>query len=587
MEKSCSPLFRAINMSSEPQKLIELCLDGLASDLQKRELAELLKQDDALRRQYVDNCQLREILHEYCQEEADVQQQSVLVGHSTHTPSTGFYRHSAAAWAVVSLTTAAAILIAFQLAGDGKSTETESATLADSNVPLVDNQEVTEDVISPVNGWSKIDEPAVLAEAMNIKPIATITQQIDCVFTDGDSLDFLKSGQKIDLKQGFVKLAYDNGVEAVIEGPAEYTVVDELTATLGHGRLGVRVPDGFSGFVVDTPSARVVDLGTEFSMSVKNTGVTQVHVVEGEVEVAQRDEFGNLNNDKAELLKKHNTWNSIAGIIQVPKGAPRKLDFTNLELLEDPSFKGRPKLPVRQGLSVWMAADRSVKLDHKGRVVAWGDISSDDPKQRHSSWQVEPPRRPSLVNKAFGDKPAIRFDGRDDCLVTEPFESGNNQTIAIVCKLRSLGNRANSEYPGMQLLNYNGPPHLVLEFRLPEAVLCGRAYNFRNGNTLVSGWNTAGPIYQNNTIASIYTYDFDNFESSIYLNGVKTSLGPAGIPIENDQPKVIGLHRRLDSRGFVGLIGELLIYDRVLSEDEVLQVNDYFSRRYGLLYSVD
>ena len=579
-------------MSSDPQKLIELCLDGMATDLQKKELAELLRLDESLRRHYVDNCHLREVLHEYCQEEADVQKQSVLVKHATYLPRAGLFRNSSTSWAIGSLATAAALLIAFQLPLSSEPTDDENNTVTQASETLpedvsLDNLEEAENTETSVVGWTKIDEPALLTEALNIKPVATIIQQIDCVFADGSIRDFLQSGQKIDLKQGFVKLAYENGVEAVIEGPAEYTVVDELTATLGHGRLGVRVPDGFSGFVVDTPSARVVDLGTEFSMRVRNTGVTQVHVVEGEVEVAQRDEFGNVNDEKTELLKKHNTWNSIAGIIQVPKGAPRKIDFTNLELLEDPAFKARPKLSVREGLSVWMAADRSVKLDHKRRVVAWGDISSDNPKERHSSWQVEPPRRPTLVNKAFGNKPAIRFDGRDDCLVTEPFQSSNNQTIAIVCKLRSLGGRGSSEYPGMQLLNYNGPPHLVLEFRLPEAVLCGRAHDFRKGTTIVSGWNTARPIRQNNTIASIYTYDYDNFESSIYLNGVKTSVAPAGIPIENDQPKVIGLHRRLDSRGFVGLIGELLIYDRALSEDEVLLVNDYFSRRYGTLYSVN
>lgn len=579
-------------MSSDPQKLIELCLDGLATDLQKKELAELLRLDESMRRHYVDNCHLREILHEYCQEEADVQQQSVLIKHSTDVPHSGFTRTSSTSWAIVALTTAAALFIALQLplsdeATDDASTKISQSEGNSSEGVSFNSLEAADNTETSVVGWAKIDEPVVLTEALEIKPVATIIQQIDCVFADGRNQDFLQSGQKIDLKQGFVKLAYENGVEAVIEGPAEYTVVDELTATLGHGRLGVRVPDGFSGFVVDTPSARVVDLGTEFSMRVRNTGVTQVHVVEGEVQVAQRDEFGNLNSDRTSLLKKHNTWNSIAGIIRVPKGAPKKLDFTNLELLEDPTFRVRPKLPVSEGLSVWMTADRSVKLDYKKRVVAWGDISSDNPKERHSSWQVEPPRRPTLVNKAFGNKPAIRFDGRDDCLVTEPFRSGNNQTIAIVCKLRSLGARVNSEYPGMQLLNYNGPPHLVLEFRLPEAVLCGRAYNFRHGNTLVSGWNTTGPIRQNKTIASVYTYDFDNFESSIFLNGVKTSVAPAGIPIENDQPKVIGLHRRLDSRGFVGLIGEILIYDRVLSEDEVLLVNDYFSRRYGSPYSVD
>ena len=54
------------------------------------------------------------------------------------------------------------------------------------------------------------------------------------------------------------------------------------------GKLAAEVPKAAIGFTVQTPQAVVVDLGTDFGVSVDAQGVTEAHVFAGTVEVAAR-----------------------------------------------------------------------------------------------------------------------------------------------------------------------------------------------------------------------------------------------------------------------------------------------------------
>jgi hypothetical protein len=98
-------------------------------------------------------------------------------------------------------------------------------------------------------------------------------------------------GQPIDagriaLAGGAVELTLRNGVVVVFEGPGEFDLAGELEATLHDGNLVVRMPDGMKGFVVRTPATDVLDLGTEFAVSVGPGRATDVQVYDGAVMAA-------------------------------------------------------------------------------------------------------------------------------------------------------------------------------------------------------------------------------------------------------------------------------------------------------------
>jgi ferric-dicitrate binding protein FerR (iron transport regulator) len=85
------------------------------------------------------------------------------------------------------------------------------------------------------------------------------------------------------LESGKATLQLDNGVELLLQAPAELQLHSVDHGRLYHGRLSARVPDKATGFRMDVAGLNVVDLGTEFSLAVDGSGQPKVHVFKGKV----------------------------------------------------------------------------------------------------------------------------------------------------------------------------------------------------------------------------------------------------------------------------------------------------------------
>ncbi len=70
-----------------------------------------------------------------------------------------------------------------------------------------------------------------------------------------------------------------------IEGPAVWQLSSDQRLQLEAGKLLAQVPKTGVGFTVVTPTAEVVDLGTEFGIDVDQQGATELHVIRGRVEL--------------------------------------------------------------------------------------------------------------------------------------------------------------------------------------------------------------------------------------------------------------------------------------------------------------
>jgi len=101
--------------------------------------------------------------------------------------------------------------------------------------------------------------------------------------------DALRSGE-YSLKGGLINLQFENGVEVVVEAPARFRVASSEKLVLHTGRLSANVPPAGKGFIVQTPSADVIDHGTEFGVEVTEGIGSEIHVFQGEVEVKSRTE---------------------------------------------------------------------------------------------------------------------------------------------------------------------------------------------------------------------------------------------------------------------------------------------------------
>ena len=103
----------------------------------------------------------------------------------------------------------------------------------------------------------------------------------------------LYPGQRLHLASGLAEFKFFNGAEVVLRGPAEFEVQSIKQARLEVGALVARAHDRRAkGFVIETPTARVEDLGTEFGVVVAADGTTDSSVFRGEVELFVLDSEG-------------------------------------------------------------------------------------------------------------------------------------------------------------------------------------------------------------------------------------------------------------------------------------------------------
>jgi len=92
-------------------------------------------------------------------------------------------------------------------------------------------------------------------------------------------------GDALQFRSGMINLFIDNGVELLIEGPADVKFISPERLVVTEGRLAARVGPDAIGFSIETPHANVIDRGTVFGISVDSARQTDVVVYEGLVDL--------------------------------------------------------------------------------------------------------------------------------------------------------------------------------------------------------------------------------------------------------------------------------------------------------------
>ncbi|TLD71280.1 iron dicitrate transport regulator FecR [Phragmitibacter flavus] len=120
---------------------------------------------------------------------------------------------------------------------------------------------------------------------------------------------------RLNLRSGLARLEFYSGASMTLEGPCELEVVSVDEAKCLAGRLRVNVSPHARGFRLVTPDAKVVDLGTEFGLWVDETGKSEVHVFDGEVEVYPEAQTQKVSLTTGQL------WDGRAGDSATDRGA--------------------------------------------------------------------------------------------------------------------------------------------------------------------------------------------------------------------------------------------------------------------------
>jgi hypothetical protein len=90
------------------------------------------------------------------------------------------------------------------------------------------------------------------------------------------------------LREGFAQIELNSGVRVLLESPVTLNLETTSRLFLDEGRLVVNIEQSsVERFVVRTPNSTVVDYGTQFGVEVEKTGQTNTHVFKGQVELRQ------------------------------------------------------------------------------------------------------------------------------------------------------------------------------------------------------------------------------------------------------------------------------------------------------------
>jgi hypothetical protein len=148
--------------------------------------------------------------------------------------------------------------------------------------------------------------------------IATLLAAENCSW---DSEIPLVEGQrlvasKVRLKSGLAVVRMDGGAEVVLRDRSHIDFLTPGSAKLHYGAAVVRAPEESAGFVMLTPASELCDLGTEFSVSVDNSGKTELSVFEGEVAVRP---LANNDTNRATFA----AGNAVR--METPRSAPQQI----------------------------------------------------------------------------------------------------------------------------------------------------------------------------------------------------------------------------------------------------------------------
>jgi hypothetical protein len=212
----------------------------------------------------------------------------------------------------------------------------------------------------------------------------------------------MRPGKILRLERGLAEIDFERGARVILQGPAALELVSNNRAKLHVGSVAVRVPPTARGFIMESARGEIVDLGTEFGLSVDTSGNSEVHVFEGEIEAAPVGVEGKkpfvklLENQSARIDGREvvldpagaaqKSGRFVRTIVPKPVLVPRvlSLDFTSsvAGTLEDASGNGTGMTHRLPGTGrVLKKQDANLRLDPKSGRLALTTTRNDINRQ--------------------------------------------------------------------------------------------------------------------------------------------------------------------------------------------------------------
>ena len=416
-----------------------------------------------------------------------------------------------------------------------------------------------------------------------VRPIvATLTNSINAEWISEDEMpaegDVLRQGTYY-LEKGLVQILFDNGAKVILEGPADFELSSTSAMELFSGKVIANINREAVGFTVKTPSAKVLDLGTEFGVDVDLAGDSDIHVFEGEVVLYPQN-----NGGKVLLLKGKAKRISTSG-------QQKDIDLNEYDFVHQDEFNARVKAQQGDLYHRWLAY--SYQLRHDPGLVAYYIFEKDnDNPDKLNNVAVATAGKcnglllsgnnsqlPTWTQGRWPNKTALEFDRIQKQMVEVPIDPVLN--IAGKLTVAAWINCPNDNKGGMLVSNRSNSfvNYQVAVFGDKVENVNSNSIQFYRRNDVSVSKHTYSKPYRNFPSGwTLVCVTHDNEKVNYYFNGqlydtrkLKFKSSPELTELLICSVRGVAGNDYKDQM-FNGTIGELAIFKRVLSDQELAEM---------------
>ena len=423
---------------------------------------------------------------------------------------------------------------------------------------------------------------------------AVLTQSVNCQWAGAVPAGLTSSAYQGDTPQiltltyGLAQFSVGTDAEAVIEGPAKLSFRDRDAIELIEGKLAVTLAEGGKPVRILTPYGSVqVPPGGVICADVTTNLEVQAMRKNAEVTWMPPHDVLHQHIVVAGAAVRIDPWERNGQVTNISLDETRFI--TDLSLPFESATL--PELPVQRDLAFWFSADRNARIDRQNRVVCWGDTLVGDNAVADNCWQPLESRRPRIVDNAINGRPAIRFDGRHQSLVSSEVALPDEQTIAMVFCARSPSQASGVEWqnrhPDSAVVTLVGPPGIVLgtdrETKLAQLTVGTRVQSGPTKGSMNFLFRRAERIVDVDTpVAATIVYSAASRKVRVFLNGQRVIDAVAEPGVASDRTNLCLAMNESGTSPFFGDVAEYIHFRRALSSVELDDLHRYLRDRYSL-----
>ena len=411
--------------------------------------------------------------------------------------------------------------------------------------------------------------------------IALVTRLVDIQWNVQQSPldvgDALTPG-RLAIDSGYAQIEFFCGATVVVEGPAELELVSPMLARVHSGRLRTSVPPAARGFALEVDDMKVVDLGTEFGLSISPEGA-DLQVFAGEVELHQpAQQKQNLTAGQA--------------IVRSSDGAIETVDMTPDQFLDIATLESHERGQQAARFQRWKSYSERLRKDD--RLIAYYAFDQEGGWERKLRSDLEPLNAEldgaivgaQHVSGRWNQKKALEFKRPGDRVRVQIPGEYSSLTFACWVRIDSLDRWYNSLFltdgyekgePHWQILDTG---QLFFSVRPKSDDEQGPEHHKVLSRPF---WN---PSLSGKWLHLATTYSVDEKRVTHYLNGAvlhresipdiqlprTTRIGAATIG-NWSSPQRPDAHFAI--RNLNGSIDELAVFAAALTADEITEMYDY------------